>query len=140
MNKIVSNAETSDASSITTEAVKPEEANLHPWWESVSIPDGGMGDTLKNWIENGLTSRAVRMGTTFYRGTASGIVGDNAKTVMDNIEVFQLGRRVYESVRKKGEQPSKIAWAWDNGGIVVDYYSCDDEIHVWAMASERKVV
>jgi hypothetical protein len=140
MSEIVSNAETSDAASPVIEAVKPEEANLHPWWEAAPIPAGGMGDTLKQWAEDGLVARAVRTGITFYRGTASGIVGDSAKTVMDNIEIFQLGRRVYESVRKKGEQPSKVAWAWDSGAVVVDYYSCDDEIHVWAMSSDKKVV
>jgi len=118
------------------EVVKPEEANLRPWWEGTGIPSGG----LRDWIEMGLTERAVRTGTTYYRGNADGIVGDNAKTIMDNIETFQLGRRVYESVRKDGEQPSKIAWAWDNGGIIVDYYSGEEEIHVWVMSSDRKVV
>jgi len=122
-----------------SEAVKPEEANLRPFWEGVGIPIGH-GDTLKEWIEGGLTDRAVRTGTTFYRGNASGIVGENAKVVMDNIESFQLGRRVYESVRKKGEQPSKVAWAWSDGGVVVDYYSSEEEIHVWAMSSDRDVV
>ena len=122
-----------------SEAVKPEEANLRPFWEGVGIPIGH-GDTLKEWIEGGLIDRAVRTGSTFYKGTASGIVGENAKVVMDNIESFQLGRRVYESVRKKGEQPSKVAWAWENGGVVVDYYSSEEEIHVWAMASDKDVV
>jgi hypothetical protein len=140
MNRIVSNATSSDAADPIIEAVKPEEANLHPWWEDVAVSTDGMGDTLKNWVEAGLTSRAVRDKQTFYRGTASGIVGDNAKTILDNIELNQLGRRVYENARKEGEHPSKIAWAWDTGAIVVDYYSSDDEIHVWAMAQDQGVV
>ena len=121
------------------EAVKPEEANMHPWWENVPIPTEAHRP-LDKWAECGLIDRAVKTGQTFYRGNGSGIVGDNAKTILDNIENFQLGRRVYESVRKKGEQPSKVAWAWDEGAITVDYYSGDDEISVFAMATDEKIV
>lgn len=122
-----------------TERVKPEEANLHPWWEDVPIP-ADSHDKLRSWVEAGLTARAVKTRETFFRGRGNGIVGDNAKTILDNIETLQLGRKVYEAVRKKGEHPSKVAWAWETGAIVVEYYSGDDEISVWAMATEEKLV
>jgi len=120
--------------------IKPEQANLRPWWEGLGAPVPESSHSFfTNWVEMGLTHNAVTAGTPFYRGSASGMVGKNAKTVLDNIEVLQLGRKVYEKVAKKGQRSSKTAWAWETGGITVDYWSDDGEISVWVMTSDKEV-
>lgn len=120
--------------------IKPEQANFRPWWEDLQPPEAGDShDLFTSWVEKGLTYRAIKTGTAFYKGRASGMVGDNAKLILDNLEVLQLGRRVYEKITTGEEHPSKVVWAWADGGVTVDYWASDGEISVWVMTSDKEV-
>ena len=103
--------------------MKPDEVNLHPWWEVLDAPRASGGyDPFKEWAQSGLLFRSIQTGTTFYKGSASGLVGNNAKLIIDGIEQRQLGRRICEDVCKDKDSPSKFVWAWADGASVVRYW------------------
>jgi hypothetical protein len=122
-----------------TEVVKPDEANLRAWFDELQAPQASRGhEMFQDWVEQGLMYRAVKTGQKFYSGSASGMIGDSASSVLKSIDRYQLGRRIYEKISATGEA-SRIAWAWDNGGVVVNYWG-DGEIRAWVMSSDKAVV
>jgi hypothetical protein len=122
-----------------TEVVKPDQANLRAWFDELQPPRANNSHSMfEAWVEQGLMYRAVKTGQKYFSGSASGMVGENAADVLKNIDRYQLGRRIFEQVSAKGDS-SKIAWAWDNGGVVVNYWG-DGEIRAWVMSSDEEVV
>lgn len=121
------------------EVVKPDQANLRAWFDELQPPRANSGHSMfESWVEQGLMYRAVKTGQKYFSGSASGMVGESANSVLKSIDRYQLGRRIFEQVSATGDA-SKIAWAWDNGGVVVNYWG-DGEIRAWVMSSDEEVV
>lgn len=117
--------------------IRPEEVNLHPWWECAPVPSGH--DWFMRWAQQGLVARSIQGGDPVFKGRGSGIVGKKAKKILENIETFQLGRRVFEKIRPREKLPSEVGWAWSTGAIEVDYWDGEQELRVEVVTTDKEV-